>query len=45
MEFKMIPSLELRGRPLIVVIEGEWRTVEILAAQSAVDPFFVAQRR
>jgi hypothetical protein len=42
MEVEMVPRFQLRGRPLVVVIEGEWRTIEILTLQSPVNPFLMA---
>jgi hypothetical protein len=39
----MILGFELRGRALVVVVEGEGRAVDILAAEGAVDALFVAE--
>jgi hypothetical protein len=37
----VVLCLQLRSRPLVVVIEGEWRTVEILSAQSPINPLLM----
>src|ERR1700677_2870911 len=45
MEFKMVLCLQLRRRPFEVVVEGEWRTVEVVSMQRAIDAFLMAQGR
>ena len=45
MEIEVILGLELRRWPLVVVIEGEGGTIEILALQRAIHPLLVSQGR
>jgi hypothetical protein len=40
MELKMVLRLQLRGRPFVVVVEREWRPVEILSKQGPVNSLF-----
>jgi hypothetical protein len=44
-EVEVVLGLELRRWPFVVVVEGEGRTIEILALQRAIDALLVGQSR